>query len=290
MVAIGLLLAAGSLAVVLTGSSDRSGGLTNVDRVLTDLEGQVKDDPQNADLRMAVAAVYAERGMLKDAIAQYEQALVLAPDQPAALIGLGRARLAAKQPAAAEEPLRRVADSYADNPARYGIDELGRVYYDLGLIALERGTYEQSRDWFQEALKVNKTDADAWRQLGVAHDRLGMAAEAERAYLSAVRLVPNYTDVYKALESLYTSTSDAGRRSYATGMLQLDAGNTAEAVRLLEKATQASPPLAQAFEGLGIAYEAVGRKDDALAAYRRAVELDPNAFLAGLAIDRLSRS
>lgn len=289
MIGVGLLLAVASLVVVFTGTSDHSGGLTNVDRVLTDLEQQVKDEPQNADLRMAVAAVYAERGMFSDAIAQYEQALVLVPDQPAALIGLGRARLAANQPAEAEEPLRRVADSYADNPARYGIDELGRVYYDLGVIALGRGAHEEGRDWFQESLKVNKTDADAWRMLGTAYERSGVPAEAERAYLSAVRLVPDYSEVYRALEALYTDTGDEGRRSYASGMVQLQAGNVREAVSLLESATQRSPQLAQAYEGLGIAYEATDRKEDAIAAYRRAMELDPNAFLAGLALDRLSK-
>lgn len=289
-IAIGLFLLAGSLLVMLRPAGGNVGKLTSLDRVITDLEQRVKDDPQDLEARIAIAIAYNERGMNKDAVAQFEQALVLSPDNQTALIGLGGAQLALGDHGKAKQALERVAELNAENPRRYAIDQLGGVYFDLGKIALDQGDAARARDWFKEALLVSRTDADALRHLGLAHDRLNEPAEAEAAFFGAIRVVPDYREVYEALEAMYLRTGDQGRLAYARGMLKLTDKASAEAVPLLERSVAAAPDLAQVHEGLGIAYEGAGRRDEALTAYRRALELDPNMFLSGLAVGRLTSS
>ncbi len=281
-----LLLASGYS--LFADSRDPTVRQSNLDRVVTDLEQRVRDDPQNAEARLAVALAYGERGLHREAIAQFEQSLVLAPDAPAALIGLARSRYALGETAKAREAYQRVADLNAENPRRYTIEQLGGVYYELGRIAMDQGDAATARGWLSEALQVNRTDADALRLLGLAHVRLGDNAEAERALFGAVRLVPDYREVYEALASMYEKAGDRPRASYARGMLKLADRAPQEALPLIESAASALPDVPQVHEGLGIAYEAVGRPQDALTAYRRAVSLDPNIFLSDLALDRLA--
>lgn len=61
---------------------------------------------------------------------------------------------------------------------------------------------------------------------------------------------------------------------YRSGTAALDRGETAAAVAELERAAWLAPDAAYVQNHLGIAYEQAGRRDDALRAYERAVELD----------------
>jgi Flp pilus assembly protein TadD len=63
-------------------------------------------------------------------------------------------------------------------------------------------------------------------------------------------------------------------RSYRTGTAALDRGDAARAVADLERAADLAPGASHIQNHLGIAYEEVGRPDDAARAYERAVALD----------------
>jgi Flp pilus assembly protein TadD len=65
-----------------------------------------------------------------------------------------------------------------------------------------------------------------------------------------------------------------GARLYESGTRALDRGETAAAVADLEQAARLVPDASEIQNHLGLAYEAAGRSDDALLAFRRAVALD----------------
>jgi Flp pilus assembly protein TadD len=288
------VLGLGALALVvvsaLGGDEERAPGTAGLDLVLAQLEDRVRTDPQDPEARIAVAIAYTERGLLTDAIAQYEQALVLEPDQQTALIGLGQAQLQLGNLDQAEEALARVAELNVDNERRYIIEQLQGVYHDLGRIAIERGQLEVASERFNEALLINKTDADTWRLLGEVYEQLDDLEQAEAAFQVAVRLVPDYVEVYEAMEALYGRTGNSSGQAYALGMLALTRGDSEAAVASLERAVEGAPEMAEAHEGLAVAYEASGRAEEALAEYRLALELDPQMFLSDLAVDRLTGS
>jgi len=65
-----------------------------------------------------------------------------------------------------------------------------------------------------------------------------------------------------------------GSRLFKSGTAALDAGDPVAAVRDLEAAARAIPDASEIQNHLGLAYEAAGRPDAALAAFRQAVALD----------------
>ena len=69
-------------------------------------------------------------------------------------------------------------------------------------------------------------------------------------------------------------SSFQGARLYERGTRTLDAGDPERAVAELERASELVPHASEIQNHLGLAYAAAGRPDEALLAFRRAVELD----------------
>ena len=65
-----------------------------------------------------------------------------------------------------------------------------------------------------------------------------------------------------------------GARLYQQGTAALDRGDVDQAVSDLERAAALAPQASEVQNHLGLAYTAAGRDDDALRAFRRAVDLD----------------
>jgi len=76
-------------------------------------------------------------------------------------------------------------------------------------------------------------------------------------------------------------------RFEASGRAALDRGDAAAAVADLEHAAALAPNASPIQNHLGIAYEQAGRRDDALRAYERAVELDCENEAATANLDAL---
>jgi Flp pilus assembly protein TadD len=66
----------------------------------------------------------------------------------------------------------------------------------------------------------------------------------------------------------------SGARLYSSGSRALDQGDVVTAIADLEQAGRLLPDSSEVQNHLGIAYEAAGREDAALGAWRRAVALD----------------
>lgn len=283
---VGVVLLLGAAIFVLRGG-DGARRASNLDVLLTQLEEAVRANPQDVGARLSVAAAYLERGLNENAISQFEEALKLQEDNQTAVIGLGQAYLAEGDLRPAAEQFVRVIEMNKDNPYRYSIEQLQGVHYDLGTIYLQAKQFEHAKTEFNEALKINRADADTWRMLGKAEEGLGNLDGAISAYKMATRLVPDYADVYRDLESVYERRAMKGGRLYAQGMLELVDGSFSDAVALLEQSVATEGAGAEAFEGLGMAYESNGQLREALASYRRALELDPELMLSSLGVQRL---
>jgi Flp pilus assembly protein TadD len=65
-----------------------------------------------------------------------------------------------------------------------------------------------------------------------------------------------------------------GARLYSSGTRALDAGDPARAVADLEAAAALLPGSSEVHNHLGLAYARAGRDEEAMAAFRRSVELD----------------
>ena len=77
-----------------------------------------------------------------------------------------------------------------------------------------------------------------------------------------------------ALALLPACTTWQAARLYHHGTAALDAGEPERAIRLLEREAQLRPEVSEIQNHLGLAYQAAGREEEALAAFEHAVALD----------------
>lgn len=114
-------------------------------------------------------------------------------------------------------------------------------------------------------------------QIALEHHRGGRFVQAEEGY-----------------RSILASNAQDAEAAHWLGVLRVQAGDAAAAVPLLEMAAAARPEEVAFAHNLGQAYFACGRVDDAIAAFERALVLEPAAadllFAAGTAYLRRQRS
>ena len=142
--------------------------------------------------------------------------------------------------------------------------------------------------FLQTVLSSNRLNADAWYMLGEAQRGGGEFDQALASYHRAVRLVPNFMEVYRGMADVFEETGKTGEQEYAKGMIALVARSFDEAIIKLSEATSIVPDMAEAHEGLGVALHAVARAEEALESYSRAFELDETLFLARLRVRQLN--
>jgi tetratricopeptide (TPR) repeat protein len=123
--------------------------------------------------------------------------------------------------------------------------------------------------------------------LATAYQRKELHGEAIQYYHQATNLAPDFSEAYQQMAESYQALGDGGGVAYATGMMELISGNTEEAIRQLEVAVAAKPDIANAFWGLGLAYEKTGQLGPAKSAYQQALVVDPEHILAIASLDHL---
>ncbi len=251
-----------------------------LDQAVTTLEGRVRQDPNNPDLRMQIASGYAEQGRYDLAIAQFQEVLKLREDWAPALEALAATEMERGDNAAAEQYYRKVADKFRDTQYRYASEDLQVVYYRLGVLAAKAGRHDEAASWAQEALQVDGSDADALYLLGTEQEAQGNAADARDAYRKAVSFDPRFRDGWAGLERAATTLGDTTLSAYARGMGQWASGDAAQAVATLQQLVNDAPDFAPAYEGLGLAYVKQGNADEAGRAFRAALDRDPDLALA----------
>jgi tetratricopeptide (TPR) repeat protein len=148
------------------------------------------------------------------------------------------------------------------------------------------------RAWFTPDVFVEMTSADyrarrdpvlatALRRAGAPGLDQSLAADAERGDTSAVHAAieayrANTENRYRNLEA---DVNDAGYRL-------LRAGHAARALSVFQVNAALFPRSANVYDSLGEALSRAGRRDEAIVAYRRALQLNPNMFSSRDALRR----
>jgi tetratricopeptide (TPR) repeat protein len=251
------------------------------------LENAVREEPRDPVLRITLAESYLRMGRYDEALEQAGQVLRQYPDNVSALLIAGVAQVRLERPQAALEPLHKFVALRQDGTMARADTALQAAYYYLGESYGKLGRPAEAIPLLEEALLISPVDADALYQLGLALDATGQPALAVQKYAQAVRLVPDFVEVYRAMEDAYVALDQPGHATYARGMVAFCQKDYRAAVSYLEQATEALPDFAPAFLGLGLSHEGMGSLQPALAAIQRALELDPGDFAAQQALGRL---
>ena len=193
-----------------------------------------------------------------------------------------------------------VAASYLWGPLRFLLGWLASpfflfyAWYFLGGELGNLGAGLRSRQNFRrmlDAAAVNPHDAEAQYQLGLIDQERRQYAEAIRRFTNAVAIDPGETDAHFQLGRIarqqgrpkdalghFQTVLDQDEKHHQSeilrelGALYLEAGQFADAWRELEVYVERRPYDAEGLYYCGRALDGVGRREEALSMYRRAVE------------------
>ena len=218
-------------------------------------------DPQSADAAFAMAFVLARMSQPQEAEAHYRHALSLRPNFAAA-------------------------------------------WMNLGCLLREQGRMLHAEAALARAAQLQPEAPEAWLNLALIEKDRGRTSEAERRLLQALRLQPERVETLVAWCQLRLALKDfAGARAWLRwaaargpshpevvnmeGILLHSERHFAEAARCFQRAERLGSKAAAS--NLGNSLLDLGRMQQALAAHKRAVDLDPKSAGAAynLALTRL---
>ncbi len=249
---------------------------------------------------LRVGKEWTKKGDPSRAIAAYQQALKLSPDNPRAYLGIGTASLARGEYSAAVSALLKTRSIDRTLPVN---KLLIRSYLRLGAGALSAKHFKESIEYYKKARAegdVDQAEEGLWKAYHASFRERYQDEDykAAAAYLrSCLKLKPDVADDYLALGDLYTEKmgeKKQGRRYYAKYLELSPRGKEAERVgKLLGPARSAPPPdrgkpvpaqsvkySAVQYYNRGTAYQRSGEYESARKEYQRAINLKPNFYQA----------
>ncbi|HET6611830.1 MAG TPA: HEAT repeat domain-containing protein [Kofleriaceae bacterium] len=241
---------------------------------LTTYEKAIHIAPKNADAYKGRAGVYERKRQWLKAVADWQRALDLIPDDKA------------KKPARRQARQRIVAllsraggHALAQHVAKWRLAfsatppdlAAGKFLVDAYL-RTHQG--DRARDVLQRILSLAPDDQDAMHQLVDVYRDL-------HQYKKAIALLLSLAD-----------KSPHRKREYYTQIAELKTilNEDDEAIRYAQKALETDPKDPVAYEKLAERYAAMQKNDRAIAAYKKSIALDPSRFSAYFALARLYRA
>ncbi len=203
-------------------------------------------NPDSPNVRLAA-------GLLKETTSQYEQALEdyrrVQELQPRNVEAFRRIAGVYDKLGMRSEAIAAYQKAIELDPGYYG------EYHALGVFYYYHGNYEEAAEQFNKSIERAPGLFDEYTNLGAALDELGRDTEAEKALLTSLHL----RETPRALNSM--------------GAMRAYQKKDEEAVAYYERAVALDPSEYVYQENLADSYRRLGRKRDANAAYRKALDL-----------------
>jgi tetratricopeptide (TPR) repeat protein len=279
---LGLLLVLGTVAFAVFYYFDRHPlpGPSLIDRQITRAEELVRQDPSSITSRNVLAADYAAAKRFGDAAEQFRQVLSVAPHDTIALLGRGSALLALADLDGARASYQQVVDDMRGQEFANIDPSLEEARYWLGTIYAQQHLVTRASLEFALAVRIERTDSDAWYGLGRARLDLGDAVGAVEPLRQATLFVPtDWPQPYQALAEAYARLGRPEPQAWAQAMALFAQGKPETARGALEKLA-ATAPSAEVLLGLGLVTESLGDRPAAAKWYAAAVGKDPTSFSA----------
>ena len=263
--------------------------VSDLARDLADLELD-QGDPDRAMAALELAEPDADDAEVWNEIAQ---AFDARGDLESAEIARSRAEEIEHGEWAESEPSK---EQLLQNPAE--------ASYARGEQLYELGNFDDAFEAYEQAVELNPNHAGAHYGMGVVYQQDEEYELAEQEYREALRSDPDHADAHFGLAEIFDAREDwqnavkeyrevlridpndkEARENLIWDLLETNAPSDAQA-ELLRGEFKAKSA-AELWHGLGKAWEARNTRGSAIAAYRRAVELNPKLRDARDALKRL---
>lgn len=202
-----------------------------------------------------------QAGYPEQALPYLEEMLRRTPDNPKALLAVGRIHLEGKRLDQARSVLRRALE--LDPRLPEGWNELGGV-------EAQAGRWPQALECYEKALALAPHLPYVLLNAAHAQEEAGHATEAERLY-----------------RQLLAQEPDNGDAANGLGLFLAKKGQTDEARKLFEKAIQVRRDDSSAINNLGVLYMNIGQPNDAIAAFRYGIQVAPDDEMLYLNLARV---
>lgn len=213
-----------------------------------------------------------DRDILDKGIAALEKARDLEPQNDQYWFWIGRAYFLRNDSAKALEHLAKAVELNPDH---------GGAWKALGIAQKDAAEMESARASFEKAIASQPEDAGAHFQLGQTREALGDLDGARAAYEESIRLDPTTQEVYGRLLTVCGQLGDVECEARAkTGMEAWEAYDAKLQKR--RRAVNQNPGDAAAVRRLGQMYFDVGKWEEALDWFVKAIHIDPKDGLAHL--------
>lgn len=251
----------------------------------------------NAKL-LEAAASHVGQGRVAEAEKILRWVLATRPDDPPSLYLMAVIRLLEGRPADAEPLLRRSLAADPNQP---------KAALNIGVIVRGLGRLDEAAGWFEKALASRPDYGEAHFNLGLVHQERAELSAAEARFRLAVLYAPDLVEAQLALGAILVEMGCAeeaervlaaagGRvkttRQRATveknlGRARQARGDLPGALARLERAEILAPDLPSLAYNKADVLQHLGRREEALAAFRQAVTESPLDLYAHRALNQL---
>jgi tetratricopeptide (TPR) repeat protein len=191
-----------------------------------------------------------QQGKLEEAIATYNAAIELNPNNPEFHRSLGEVLQRVGRPAEAIASYRQAIELQP---------KLSKAYHNLGNALSQLKQWPEAIASYRRAIELNPNFPTACYRLAEALQQLGEIEAAVASYHQAIELNPNHPDFHHSLGELWRQQ-----------------GKDREAIACYRRAIELQPKFAKAYYNLGNVLSKQKQWDEAIEAYRQAIELKLN--------------
>lgn len=240
---------------------------------LTYFDQALKIDPNNAQALTYKADALKELGRTDDAAALLQKAAQHGGPaiSPANTRNTFEDLVSA---ATATHDATKIKSAWASYAAAFPND--ADVAYRAGLALHEQKAYPDAVAYYQQAIRLDAKNADAYANLGSALVALNRQSEAADALNKAIAINPKLDSA----KSLLAKIQQGQQSQLAVEASKFhEQGQLAKAVPLYEKALAADPTNDDILSRYGLALQGLKRYDEALKAYDKAINLNKKEAL-----------
>ena len=222
-------------------------------KALAEFEQALALDPNNAEALLNIATIHQGEGKTDLAEHFVQRALAVDPNSTGALAQLAELR---RDQGQVDEAIRLFAEALEID------DSQPFLYMGVGDVLQRAGRYEQALQAFQHVLELEPDSFKARYNLGVTYSNMGRVEEAVAIYEQALELAPKDFEAPSARNNL--------------GALLLAQGETDRALEHFEAALKAAPYNLESRYNAALIYLDQGRTAEATQQLEEAAKLQPN--------------
>jgi serine/threonine protein kinase/tetratricopeptide (TPR) repeat protein/TolB-like protein len=227
-----------------------------VDSAIEELGRAVALRPKDDQPHLALAAILAEQGRFDDSIREARTSIDLRPSYGQNHAALGYAYYRKGDYTNAISAYRRATELQPDNP---------RVFQMLGAAYQADGDVDKALENYRRALTI-RPDSRSYSNIGSLQSMQGRFGEAARAFEEAVKLEPGSLVAHRSLGDAYQRSGEPAKAREAY----------LQAVKLGESMLHVNPRDGQTMAQLAVCEAKLGRRTQAARHITEALRLSPN--------------